>query len=163
MRTDWRHLPRGILDRLRYQGHSGLLIRRHRALRRLDFKSASVLHPLLLLLGTYAVLLASAGTIIEFWAVTLRFWMERLGVDGTVELRQATLLGALPLALPNPLVTGNPPDTENLRTVAYCALGAMGISFIVLRRDRLPLAYFVWAVAIIQLIACAFFAAAPTH
>ncbi len=162
MQADWRHLPRGILDRLRYRNQSGLLIRRHRALRRLDFRSASVFHPLLLLLLGYLLLIAGAAAISEFWAVTLRFWMPRLGLAGTVELQPTSLLGAIPFALPTPLIEARAPDDATLQSIAWTAGGAMVASFFGLRRDRLPLAYFVWAVAIIQLIACLFFVASPS-
>lgn len=161
MRADWRNLPRGILDRLRYQSHSGLLIRRHRALRRLDFKSASILHPLLLLGASYALLALLGQAIALFWLVTLRFWLSHLGLDAELDTRPTQLFGVLAFSVPQPRLAARLPDLPLLQAIALVAVIAMSAAFVGLRRDRLPLAYLVWAIALIQLIACAFFAVAP--
>ena len=156
MRAGGWQQPSGLLERLRYYSHSGFLIRRHRALRRLEFKTASVLHPLVLLLGAYVLLLLGADEITKFWFQSLRFWMDRLALPGGVGLRVKSLGGPLSYGVPVLDHIATMPSRALLLDVVLLTSTVMALSFLVLRRRFLPLAYFTWTVAVVQLITCAF-------
>ena len=81
--------PWGLLERLRYQSHSGRVIRRHRALHRLEFRRASLLHPLVLLIGSYLALWAGADLITVFWSWEFGFWLRHLELPATLETQIA--------------------------------------------------------------------------
>lgn len=154
--TRWR-----LLERLRYQSHSGRVIRRHRALHRLEFVRASLLHPLLLLLGSYSLLLVTAHLITDLWAWELRFWLPRLNLPAALESQSRVLFGPLAYRLSFPELAARLPDRDALRlSVMICAL-LMLLSFMTMRGRMLPLGYLLWGACLVQLMSVGLFWLAP--
>ncbi|MEQ8230570.1 MAG: hypothetical protein RLW61_17840 [Gammaproteobacteria bacterium] len=154
---------RGLLERLRFQSHSGRLIRRHRALRRLDFERASIVHPVTLVAGSYALLLVACAPITAGWATTLRFWLPRLGLPDDIGVRERDVLGHVVYEVPFPLLQGALPDRSLLVTVGGSCLALMLLSWLLLRGRALPLAYLVWAGCVLELASCAMLWLAPAE
>lgn len=163
MRWPWRGLSLDLLERLRYQSHSGQLIRQHRALHRLEFRSASVVHPAVLLAGAYLLLWSGAAPIGEFWFGVCRFWMDRLDLPGTLLLVDGPGLGPWQTRVPALLDTAAVPAAAVLGRLALGAALAMGAAYLLFRRQWLPLAYAVWALCFVQIFACACLWLAPTR
>lgn len=153
--------PRPLLQRLRYQNHAGRVIRRHRALRRLEFQGVGVLYPVLLVGGAYALLVAALPLVTTGWAAVLEFWLSRLGLDAEFDVRLRGAFGHVLYAIPYPRLDGMLPTAPTvMRAAAVCAL-SMLLAFAGLRGAALPLGYFVWAACALQLFACAAFWFSP--
>ena len=156
-RSAWR-----LIERLRYQSHSGRVIRRHRALHRLEFRRASLVHPLLLLAAAYAALWSGADLITAFWSWEFSFWLPRLGLPAALDLRTQTLFGGVAYRLSFPLFEGRLPDVDTLRlSVAMCAL-LMLLSLLTMRGRMLPLGYLLWGACLVQLMSTGAFWLSPT-
>ncbi len=147
-------LPRRVLERLRFRSHSGRLIRRHRALRRLDFERASILHPAILVAVSYGVLLPGQSHLAAAWESSLRFWLPRLGLPVETASRSRELLGYTIYEVPFPLLDGSLPDRAALLGTAGACGGLMLLSYLLLRGRALPAAYLVWAACTIVLSSC---------
>lgn len=153
--------PWGRLERLRYQSHSGRVIRRHRALHRLEFRRASLLHPLVLLMGSYLALWAGADLITAFWTWEFGFWLRHLELPATLQTQTRVLFGPFAYRVPFPILAGAMPDLDTLRTsVAACAL-VMLISLLTMRGRMLPIGYLLWGACLVQLMSSALFWLAP--
>ena len=146
-----------VLERLRFQSHSGRVIRRHRALQRIDFQRASIVHPVLLLVTAYAALVFGIDLIADFWAATFAFWLPHLALPTVLETRSGTLLNVLPYAVAAPAFAGRQPDFAIAWISLAACVMAMSVAVAVLRRAALPLGYLVWAASLIQLVATASF------
>ncbi len=156
MGSRWR-----LLERLRYQSHSGRVIRRHRALHRLEFRRASLLHPLILLVGSYGLLLVTAGLITDLWAWEFGFWLTRLELPAGLETQTRALFGPLAYRLSIPRLVATLPDVDTLRLcVAVCAL-LMLLAFMTMRGRMLPLGYLLWGACLVQLMSVGVFWFAP--
>jgi hypothetical protein len=150
-----------LLERLRYQSHSGRVIRRHRALHRLEFRRASLLHPLILLVGSYGLLLTTAELITDLWAWEFAFWLPRLEVPAALESQTRVLFGPLAYHLSFPRLTVHLPDIDALRLcVTVCAV-LMLVAFITMRGRMLPLGYLLWGACLVQLMSVGLFWLAP--
>ncbi|MGR8918843.1 MAG: hypothetical protein ACU85V_04440 [Gammaproteobacteria bacterium] len=152
-KPSWR-----LLERLRYQSHSGRMIRRHRALRRLDFEPASVLHPLVMVGAAYAVLFLVRRVIAAGWAGVMAFWLPRLGLPGELGVSRRELHGLTVYEVPYPQLRGTAPDGDTLLHAAAACLVLMLLAYLLGRGRALPLAYLVWAGCLVELIACGAFA-----
>ena len=153
--------PWGLLERLRYQSHSGRVIRRHRALHRLEFRRASLLHPLLLVLGGYVALWLGADAITAFWTWEFAFWLPHLGLPSTLDTQTRVLFGPFAYHLSFPTLTGSAPDLDTLRaSVAACAL-IMLVAFLGMRGRMLPIGYLLWGACLVQFLSCGLFWLAP--
>lgn len=93
------------------------------------------------------------------WAAVLAFWIDKLGLDGTV-VERAVPLGWLNLPLPYTNVSAAAPDAP---TWWLTLLGTLAAALLALRlRDHyLPLRYFVLFAVFVQSTALLFFAVAP--
>lgn len=154
--TRWR-----LLERLRYQSHSGRVIRRHRALHRLEFRRASLLHPLALLLGSYGVLLASADLITAFWCWEFTFWLPHLDLPAAMESQTRHLFGPLAYRLSVPRLIAGLPDLAALRISAATCAALMVLAFVTMRGRLLPLGYLLWGACLVQLMSVGLFWWAP--
>lgn len=153
--------PWGLLERLRYQSHSGRVIRRHRALHRLEFRRASLLHPLVLLIGSYLALWAGADLITAFWTWEFGFWLRHLELPAALETQTRVLFGPFAYRVPYPILAAALPDLDTLRiSVAACAL-VMLISFLTMRGRMLPIGYLLWGACLVQFMSGAMFWLAP--
>ncbi len=153
--------PWGLLERLRYQSHSGRVIRRHRALHSLQFRRASLVHPLLLLTASYLALWAGADLITAFWSWEFAFWLPRLDLPAVLESQTRSIVGPLAYRVPFPTLVGRPPDLDTLRaSVAVCAL-IMLVSFLTMRGRMLPIGYLLWGACLVQLMSGGLFWLAP--
>lgn len=150
-----------VLERLRFQSHSGRVIRRHRALQRIDFQRASIVHPVLLLLAAYAALAFGIDLITDFWTATFAFWLPHLALPTLLEARSGTLLNLLPYTVAAPAFDGRQPDFAAARISLVACVVAMSLAVAVLRRAALPIGYLVWAASLIQLVATASFWLVP--
>jgi hypothetical protein len=153
--------PWGLLERLRYQSHSGRVIRRHRALHSLHFRRSSVIHPLLLLTGSYLALWLGSDLISAFWSWEFAFWLPRLDLPVAVQTETRGLFGPLSHRVPFPTLAASVPDLDTLRaSVAVCAL-IMLVSFLTMRGRMLPIGYLLWGACLVQLMSCGLFYLAP--
>lgn len=151
-RPSWR-----LIDRLRHASHSGRVISRHRALRTLDFRPASILHPIVLMLLSYVGLTLGLQTIAEFWEFILIHTLPPLVHTTGIFQHETTVLGVIPAAVPYPAVSASVPSTQNLLIAAVASLSLMACAYIFLRGRTLPLGYLVWAICLLQLVACSVF------
>lgn len=163
MRARWRGLSRDLLERLRYQSHSGQLIRQHRALHRLEFRSASILHPTVLLGASYLLLWAGADLLGRFWFAVCRFWLLRLDLPGTLFLSAGQAFGPWRTPVPGLAVTVTVPSMSVLGILACVAALGMGAAYLLCRRQWLPLAYAIWAMGTVQIFACICLWLAPSR
>lgn len=155
--------PWGLLERLRYQNHAGRVIRRHRALHRLEFRRASVLHPLLLLTASYLALWWGADFITAFWRWEFAFWLPRLDLPTALDTQTRPLFGPLEYRLSFPALAGTAPDLDTLRvSVAVCAL-VMLAAFVTMRGRMLPIGYLLWGACLVQFMSSGLFWLAPDN
>ena len=146
--------PWGLLERLRYQSHSGRVIRRHRALHRLEFRRASALHPIILVVASYCALGVSANAITAFW-------LPHLQVPAALESQVRGLFGPFAYRLSFPNFGVSAPDFDTLRvSVAVCAL-IMLTAFLTMRGRMLPIGYLLWGACLVQFLSSALFYFAP--
>lgn len=153
--------PWGLLERLRYQSHSGRVIRRHRALHRLEFRRASVLHPLLLLSTSYLALWFGADYITAFWRWEFAFWLPRLDLPATLETQTRLLVGPLQYHLSFPALRGAAPDLDTLRASVAVSAVIMLVAFLTMRGRMLPIGYLLWGACLVQFMSTALFWLAP--
>ena len=153
--------PRRLLQRLRYENHAGRVIRRHRALRRLEFRGAGLLPAALLVGGAYALLVVVLPHVTAAWGAVLEFWLTRLGLSAEFDFRVRGVFGQVLYAIPYPLLDGALPAAPTVvRAAAVCGL-LMLLAFGALRGAALPFGYFVWAACVLQLLACVAFWFSP--
>lgn len=86
--------------RWRYRGHTGRLIRRHRALRSLDVQTSSIVHPLALTIGALALVIFSRNVITRAWADIIAFWCKSTGIEAAVSMRTALAGNVLRYSVP---------------------------------------------------------------
>ena len=150
-----------LLQRLRYQSHSGRVIRRHRALHRLEFRRASLLHPLILLVGSYGLLLVTADLITALWSWEFSFWLPHLDLPAALETQTRTLFGPLAYRVSFPQWIARMPSLDALRvSVVACAL-LMLLAFFTMRGRVLPLGYLLWGACLVQFMSAGLFWLAP--
>jgi hypothetical protein len=154
--TRWR-----LLERLRYQSHSGRLIRRHRALHRLEFRRASLLHPLALLLGSYGVLLATADLITALWAWEFSFWLPHLDLPAALESQTRSLFGPFTYRVAYPRLIAQLPSLAALQVSAAACGVLMLLAFVTMRGRLLPLGYLLWGACLVQLMSAGVFWLTP--
>ena len=145
----FKHTAQELIGRWRYRGHTGRLIRRHRALRSLAFRPSSLAHPLLLGAGFFAAVWSSQQYIARWWADILQFWCDKTGIEASAGVKSITLAGSFIYQIPVLHAASPFPTTEALRTSLILIAIAMLVSYLFLRRF-LPLCYLVWAIALIH-------------
>ncbi|MGR8948919.1 MAG: hypothetical protein ACU84Q_12785 [Gammaproteobacteria bacterium] len=155
-KPSWR-----LVNRLRHSSHSGKLIARHRALRTLDFRPASILHPIALLTLCYAVLAFSLHPIELLWQEILGFSIPHLIGNDKLSLQPVPVLALISANVPFPTTRGVHPDNLTLLVATLVSLSLMLVSFLFLRHKTLPLRYLLWAICLVQILACAIFYLAP--
>jgi len=93
----------------------------------------------------------------DFWTVLFEQGHRLLGLPGAVERRGFAVLDGIEFAIPTLALEGTVPTDSTLGITA--AITALLIAISLLFRDRwIPLAYFLRAVAIVQLTSVAYFA-----
>ena len=145
-----------LISRWRYRGHTGRLIQRHRALRRLEVQTSSIAHPLLLTTGFFGLILGLRHVIMRFWADVVGFWCGLLGIDIFVRTRPVPAFGTVLYERVEARLASPYPTSIELQASLLFALAVMLISYLGFRRF-LPLTYLFWAVSFIQIGAIAFF------
>lgn len=151
---------RELIVRWRYRGHTGRLIRRHRALRSLDVQTSSIAHPLSLTLGALAFVIFSRNMITRAWADIIAFWCKSTGIEAAVSMRPAVAGNVFRYSIPE-LRLASPLPRDDTLTVSFAlAIAAMLVAYICLRR-LLPVAYLIWAIGMIHLSAIATFYLSP--
>lgn len=153
---------RELVKQWRYRGHTGRLIRRHRALRSLDIQTSSILDPLLLTVGTIVLIIWQRNSITKAWTVVLQFWCDSIGLDTNIETELITVVGEISYQIPVLQLLSPQPSVAMLRTTLIVVVLAMLGAYLFLRRF-LPLCYLVWAIGLIQLVAIAYFYYLPNH
>lgn len=155
-KPSWR-----LLERLRYQNHSGRVIRRHRALRKLDFERSSLLHPILVLSAIYTILIVLRNEISTSWQATFSYWLPQLGFDSGLELALREFGGVVLYRVPYPALSGAMPTTSTFIITLGVLAGMMLAAFFIARRSYLPLGYLLWGASLIVLMSAAMFYWAP--
>lgn len=147
--------------RWRYRGHTGRLIRRHRALRSLDVQTSSIMHPLGLTIVALALVLFLRNVITQAWADIIAFWCDSTGIDVAVSMRPTPVGRIFTYSVPELRLASPLPGGETLALSFAIVIAAMLIAYICLRRF-LPVAYLVWAIGAIHLGAITLFYFSPT-
>ena len=155
-KPSWR-----LVDRLRHSSHSGRVIARHRALRTLDFRPASILHPAILMAACYVGLTFALQPIELFWRDLLAFAVPHLLGTQNISVQPVSILALIAADVPFPMTSGTLPSNTTLLLAALISITLMLFSFLFFRRKTLPLRYLVWAVCLVQLLACTIFYLAP--
>ena len=151
-KPSWR-----LVDRLRFLSHSGRIISRHRALRTLDFRPASILHPIILMILCYLGLTVGIESIAMFWDFVLAQAVPVLTGSVQISHQETTVLGVISATVPYPQITGVAPNGPTLLMAAIVALTLMALAYIFLRNRALPVGYLIWAISLLQLLACGVF------
>ncbi len=147
--------------RWRYRGHTGRLIRRHRALRSLDVQTSSIVHPLGLTIAALALVICSRNIITQAWANIIAFWCKSTGIEIAVSMRPALAARVFRYSVPELKLPSPLPGYDTLASSFALAIAAMLVAYICLRRF-LPVAYLIWAIGMIHLCAIATFYFSPT-
>lgn len=152
----FRDTAREFIVRWRYRGHTGRLIRRHRALRSLDVQTSSFAHPLILTATTIAAIVLARDIVIVAWVETLDFWCKSIGIETTIRVRTMTLFDGFNYQSPVLRLETVLPNEQSLKYSLAAVVGALVASYLFTRRF-LPLCYLVWALGFIQLLSIGFF------
>lgn len=155
-KPSWR-----LVDRLRYSSHSGRVITRHRALRTLDFRPASILHPVILLTTCYVGLTLALGPIETLWRSVLSFAVPHLLGAQEISAQQVPVMALISASVPYPAATGRLPTNTTLLLSVLISFSLMFLSFVFFRRKALPLRYLVWALCLVQILASGIFFLTP--
>lgn len=155
-KPSWR-----LVDRLRHSSHSGRVIARHRALRTLDFRPASILHPVILLIACYVGLAFALEPIELLWRNIFTFAVPYLIDVQNISVRQVPIMALITAGIPFPVTEGTLPSKATLLLTTLISFALMFLSFVSFRRHTLPLRYLVWALCLVQIFACAIFFLAP--
>ena len=111
-----------LVVRWRYRGHTGRLIRRHRALRSLDVQSSSIAHPIVLTTATLIGLVLARNLITNAWGELLRFWGTNSGIDLAVTMRHVAVIGEFTYEIPSLRLFSRLPLSEELNlSFSLCA------------------------------------------
>jgi len=145
------------LNRLRYQGHKGGFIPKHRALLFSPFDSSKVSWAVLLVVGFLAVWYLLLGVVTRFWGVVLNFWGSVLGYGGVVGMMHYRLFGLIPFTVPDVYVPAGLPGPYTWWAGVVFLVLLVASSFLLSPR-YLPLAYLLWVLALFQGCAQLFFA-----
>jgi len=147
-----------VVDRLRYRNHSGRLIRQHRALHTIRGGAQSWLHPVLLPLLFTGLLLIGMPYITWLWGRHLEFWNGVIALRGVVHTERHWFGPRLLYEVPYLQLAASPPDflELSLNGILVCLL--MLVSYLLLRRQHLPLVYMVWGLCLIHASALIYFA-----
>lgn len=152
----FRDTARELIVRWRYRGHTGRLIRRHRALRSLDVQTSSVTHPLGLTVASLAAVISLRDVIAATWADIITFWCNSTGIDIATSMRPVSAAGAFAYSIPEFRLVSPLPGDDVMVGSLVLVLVALLVSYVALRRF-LPIVYLVWAIGVIQLSAIATF------
>ncbi|MFT4560357.1 MAG: hypothetical protein ACI9BW_000091 [Gammaproteobacteria bacterium] len=158
-----RRFDRGagkLVEQWRYRGHTGRLIRRHRALRSLDIETSSVAHPFLLSVASIALVMLSSKAITNIWVNVIQFWCESIGLDAEITARSVVGIGGFYFEIPDVRIESPLPNADMLFYSSIIVGTAMLMAYAFLRRF-LPLCYLVWAIGLIQIAALIHFAIYP--
>lgn len=158
----FRNTARELVKRWRYRGHTGRLIRRHRALRSLDLRTSSIVHPLSLTAASIVLVILLRNLITGSWAGILRFWCDSTGVDAVVGMAPRSGAGWFAYEVPALRVSSPLPSGEALGGSLIVVCVSMLIAYLFFRRF-LPLCYLIWAISFIQLSALAYFYFSPSE
>jgi len=150
-----------LVKRWRYRGHTGRLIRRHRALRSLDVQTSSITHPLALTVGFVALVVLSRNFVTSGWAGILKFWCASTGVYVAVQMKSVAAIGTFSYQIPALRLQSPPPTSETLSASLMLVCVSMLFAYILFRRF-LPLCYLIWAIGSIQISSLLFFYFLPT-
>jgi hypothetical protein len=148
------------LDRLRYRGHKGGFIPRHRSLLFSPLDARKVLQAIFLVVVIMIVWYLSLRWVIRFWTLMIDLCAAVLGIGGVVGQVPYALFGLLPFTIPDVFVPSALPTTFEWWVGALLTLALVVVSF-VLPRNHLPLVYLVRIMALFQGCSQVFFAFWP--
>ncbi|MEM7469292.1 MAG: hypothetical protein AAF387_20740 [Pseudomonadota bacterium] len=157
-KPSWR-----LIEKLRYASHSGRVISRHRALRTLDFRPASILHPIILLSLCYLGLSFGLESVLSIWRQIFAFALPLVNPEATISLQKIFVFGLIQAEIPIPEIVSALPNEQRIIGTIFITIACMAFAFLFLRRRALPLGYFIWAVGLLQLLSCLFFFLAPSR
>lgn len=143
-------------ERLRYLGHGGGFITRHRALLFSPGNPGKLIPASLLSLSFLLAWWLVREPVYRMWSAMLGFWHSVLGLSDGISRVEYLLFGVIPFAVPMPQVGAGMPSTLQWWTGMLLSLILIACSVIVPRR-YLPAAYLLRTVAFFQLTAQIFF------
>jgi hypothetical protein len=143
------------MQQLRRRGWRGGIIPSHRAFARVTFGAKDLAVTLISVAMITAGWLLSLGFVAEFWFRVFRFWHHALGLEGSVA-RAPQQWGPLHFFVPTVLISAGPPDIVTWWTTAVITLLALWLTF-GFSDDKLPWAYLVRFLAIVQGTALGYF------
>ncbi|MDQ3516028.1 MAG: hypothetical protein M3403_04555 [Gemmatimonadota bacterium] len=151
--------PSDAAPRLAEETHAGWqggVISQHRAFRRARVSYDEVLVHLLLLTVISGVSFAALQRICDLWRSMFSFWQGPLNIPGEIVVTRLAA-GLIDVAVPSFALAASPPSVASLWFTSVVTVVALVLTLRVPSR-LIPLAYFVRAVALVQLSAVAFFA-----
>jgi hypothetical protein len=147
-------------DRLRYRGHRGGFIPRHRALLSSPLDAPKLLQALLLATVTLVTWYLALGWVMRFWAAAIDVCAAVLGIGGVVGQVPYALFGVLPFTVPDVFVPAALPTAFEWWVGATVTLVIVVVSFL-LPPHHLPTAYLLRILALFQGCSQVFFAFWP--
>jgi len=148
------------LSRLRFRGHRGGFIPRHRALLFSPLDKTKVATAVLLVVGLLALWYWILDWVTAFWGLVMDFWASVLGAGGVVGTIHYKLFGFIPFTVPDFYVPSALPTTYEWWAGVLFLLVLVVVSLL-LPRAYLPLSYFLRIVAMFQGCSQVFFAFWP--
>jgi hypothetical protein len=145
------------LNRLRYRGHRGGFIPKHRALLFSPFDASKWSTAALLMVGFLVVWYLLLDLVTRFWGAVLDFWASVLGFGGVVGMIHYRLFGLIPFSVPDLYVPAGLPGTGTWWAGVVFLIVLLAGSFLLSPR-YLPVAYLLWVLALFQGCAQLFFA-----
>jgi hypothetical protein len=149
-----------LIQALRFRSHSGRLIRKHRALRRLDFAAASWLHPVLLAPGLGLVLVLLAGPVTAAWEQWIRWWLQQMALPAGLTVESRRLLGVADYLLVR-IELLSAPVHYNSWAITLTVISALTLASYLFGRRHLALVYLVFLHYLLVLMGLVWFVLVP--
>lgn len=150
------HVLRRRLERLRYRGHAGTLIKMHRGIIRLPINAREIF---IMLVMTFGILVGWSYImeyVISLWHSMLVWWTTVLQLDASVEMRGYDVGSLVKINIPYLNIAAGAPGC--ILWVATTIITTLIFKFPL---SNIPLRYLLKAIAFIQMCALFFFLVYP--
>jgi hypothetical protein len=149
------------LRELARRGAKGGTIEPHRAMLRLPDPGKRLAGAVALAAIGVAGFIASLPYLGQFWTWLMGTAQQYLRLDGTIEIRRASVLGLVEFVVPTIALQGWIPNQQMMIGTTAVTAGVLGVSLL-LRGRLVPLAYLLRALVVVQTTAIGFFWFWPT-
>ena len=138
------------IARLREHGWDGRYILPHRAFRKLGLTALDIVAGSALLLGALAAWMMLLPKVAHLWEQLLAFWIHELNLGWPVYLMDGTVLGHWSVSVPYLPINAGPTTGGAWLAIALGTTLVFVLSFKLPKDTRLPLAYLLRALCLIQ-------------